>query len=87
MWLRDDLPKDMPMARIMTYGYNSSIIDSNSYDRLDTLADKLNFSLKRLADAPTLKPLILIAHSMGGLIVKQVRPNHPLDPELFGGDC
>ncbi|KXJ87108.1 hypothetical protein Micbo1qcDRAFT_185729 [Microdochium bolleyi] len=87
MWLRDDLPEGIvdektqrSMARIMTYGYNSRVANSNSHDNLATLANRFNLSLKALADAPTVKPIILIAHSLGGLIVKQVRPSCPRDP-------
>ena len=29
MWLRDFLPREFPNARIMTYGYNSSLKESN----------------------------------------------------------
>lgn len=91
MWLRDDLPRDIvdeetrrPVARIMTYGYNSSVANSYSHDNLATLANSFSSSLLALADAPAPKPLILIAHSLGGLIVKQVRPDRPREPGLFG---
>lgn len=87
MWLRDALPDDIvyeetgrPMARIMTYGYNSGVANSNNHDNLATLANKFNSTLSALADAPTPKPLILLAHSLGGLIVKQVRPSRLRDP-------
>lgn len=29
-WLRDFLPKDLPGARIMSFGYDSMVVDSNS---------------------------------------------------------
>lgn len=30
MWLRDFLPEHAPQARIMTYGYNSSLLGNHS---------------------------------------------------------
>jgi len=34
MWLRDILPEQMPNARIMVYGYNSSLISDASISRV-----------------------------------------------------
>ncbi|KAK6850964.1 hypothetical protein PG987_000598 [Apiospora arundinis] len=74
MWLRDDLPKNIPMARIMTYGYNSRVAQSYSHDTSATLANGFNSSLLVLANTSTRKPLIVIGHSLGGLIVKRTNP-------------
>ncbi|KAK3353544.1 hypothetical protein B0T25DRAFT_214835 [Lasiosphaeria hispida] len=79
MWLRDSLPYDLtrentgrPMARVMTYGYESSVVQSKNIQNLEDLATSLHNSLLALVGTPTIKPLILVAHSLGGLIVKQV---------------
>ncbi|KND93897.1 Kinesin light chain 4, partial [Tolypocladium ophioglossoides CBS 100239] len=78
MWLRDSLPYDLthgdagrPMARIMTYGYESSLAQSKNMQNLEDLAASFRDGLLALARSPTPKPIILIAHSLGGLIVKQ----------------
>ncbi|KAH7108962.1 P-loop containing nucleoside triphosphate hydrolase protein [Dactylonectria macrodidyma] len=78
MWLRDSLPYDIiradtddPMARVMIYGYESKVAQSESMQNLEDLATSFHNSLLALASAPTTKPIILIAHSLGGLIIKQ----------------
>lgn len=35
MWLRDFLPEYVPGLRIMTYGYDSSLINPNTYSLAD----------------------------------------------------
>jgi hypothetical protein len=72
MWLRDRLPKDVKGLRVMTYGYNSKLTDSESFQSIDDLAISFIGHLKTIgADAVSAKPLILIAHSLGGLVVKR----------------
>lgn len=79
MWLRDALPYDFigestdrPMARVMIYGYESTVAQSRSMQNLEDLATSFHNSLLALANAPIIRPIILIAHSLGGLIIKQV---------------
>ncbi|TGJ81637.1 hypothetical protein E0Z10_g7128 [Xylaria hypoxylon] len=78
MWLRDALPFDMtvkeggrPIARVMVYGYESEVAQSDSIQSLADLGTALHSSLPPLANTTTLKPIIFIAHSLGGLMVKQ----------------
>jgi hypothetical protein len=73
-WPADLLPKECPGARILVYGYdtkvtkylkgstNKSSILSHSKDMLYAL------SRERKLD----RPLIIVAHSLGGIIVKEV---------------
>lgn len=79
MWLRDSLPRDMtleknsyPMARVMTYGYGSSVARSESMQNLEDIAISLYNTLLPLANGPACKPIIFIGHSLGGLVIKQV---------------
>ena len=79
MWLRDALPYDLtlegngnPTARVMIYGYDSSIPGSENMQNLEDLAASFHSSILALVGS-SIKPVILIAHSLGGLIVKQVR--------------
>ncbi|KAK6451589.1 hypothetical protein FP744_10007840 [Trichoderma asperellum] len=79
MWLRDSLPYDLtsettnkPMARIMIYGYESDVVNSNNTQNLEDLATAFHNSLLAIATGSTLKPIIFIGHSLGGLIIKQL---------------
>lgn len=79
MWLRDALPHHIireadskPYARVMVYGYQSSLPQSQSIQNFEDLATSLHTDLLELVSATTPRPIIFIAHSLGGLIVKQV---------------
>ncbi|KAK0720957.1 hypothetical protein B0H67DRAFT_209453 [Lasiosphaeris hirsuta] len=90
MWLRDSLPYDLtrestgrPMARVMTYGYESSVAQSKNIQNLEDLATSFHTSLLALVGTPIVRPLILVAHSLGGLIVKQASTAQgPCGPEI-----
>lgn len=72
MWLSDSLPKDIPTARVMIYGYDSGLQDSTCFAGLDDLAGSLYRETARLSRTSGPKPLILIGHSLGGLLIKEV---------------
>lgn len=72
MWLRDALPEAIPAARIMIYGCNSTIANSTSIQNLEDLATSFRDSLLPLVRSETPRPVVIIGHSLGGLIVKQV---------------
>ncbi|TDZ23557.1 Protein SERAC1 [Colletotrichum orbiculare MAFF 240422] len=73
-WPRDLLKKDFPTARILTYGYDSSVSHffegpanvSNIYDHARDLLQRL---AEERVDCEN-RRLIFIAHSLGGLVVK-----------------
>lgn len=76
MWLRDSLPSQLtddqtgrPMARIMLYGYDSTVAGSKSFNNLAGLAQHFRESLGGIGIT---RSLIFVAHSLGGLIVKEV---------------
>ncbi|KAH8807181.1 hypothetical protein F5884DRAFT_338992 [Xylogone sp. PMI_703] len=75
MWLRDILPHDEPFqnSRIMTFGYNSTLVDKRGInDRFEdfskTLVDLL--SIHRNSERERSRPLVFICHSMGGLVAR-----------------
>jgi hypothetical protein len=79
MWLRDALPYHLTrdttgqsMARIITFGYESAIAGSKKVQNLEDLGIMLHDDLLPLIASPIVRPIIFIAHSLGGLIVKQV---------------
>lgn len=72
MWLRDALPYELPGARVLTYGYDTRLAGSHSFQNLEDVALKFRRSLTiALGDRPSDRPLIFIAHSLGGLVLKQ----------------
>lgn len=78
MWLRDSLPFDLiwedtgrPMARSMIYGYESTVAQSENIQNLEDLATSFHASMLALERGAIPRPVILVAHSLGGLIVKQ----------------
>lgn len=76
-WARDYLSQDVPDARILTYGYdaNVSTILNKSADRsIFSVAQDLVTRLETIRDSENTRniPIIFIAHSLGGLVVKDV---------------
>lgn len=83
MWLRDSLARDIPNMRILIYGYDTQMDGSTSFANLDDLANEFQERIKSIRSYPRLKrskvptsnperPLILIGHSLGGIIIKAV---------------
>jgi hypothetical protein len=70
MWLSNSLPRDMPTARVMIYGYESGLQGSNSFAHLGDLASSLQIAVCRLLRSEK-KHLVLIGHSLGGLLIKE----------------
>lgn len=48
MWLRDWLPKDVSGLRILTYGYDSTLSKSKSFQDLEALASKFRTTLRTI---------------------------------------
>lgn len=95
LWLEDFLPEVLPHARIMTFGYDSSLLLSHSKGRIEHFAIDLLNRLWMLRQSPEVcllfsspcqpprdttdsllksrnRPLVFIAHSLGGIVVKKV---------------
>ena len=72
MWLRDALPEQLPTARVLICGYDSKLAKSTSFQNLSDVASRFRDSLQvALGTRRNCRPLIFIAHSLGGLILKQ----------------
>lgn len=76
-WPRDILPSDFPSARILTYGYASKIShffggDKPSHENLTENGKTFMNRLAAHRSQAAGRPLMLITHSLGGLIVKSV---------------
>ncbi|KAF2964022.1 hypothetical protein GQX73_g9558 [Xylaria multiplex] len=86
-WIKDLLPADLPHARIMTYGYSSQV-SSVKYLTQRTLYSQskvLLTTLKRSRQdgSATNRPIIFIAHSLGGLVVKSALIHADRDDHAF----
>ena len=73
-WLKDLLPRQIPNARIISYGYNSAVQSSKSVTVTETFAEQLLEDLMswRNTHAEQSRPIIFICHSLGGIVFKQV---------------
>ena len=72
LWLRDLLPGEIPSARIMTFGYNSTIAFSNSVARIEDIAlDLLNRLGAQRDENTDRRPVVFLCHSLGGIVVKK----------------
>ncbi|KAK5443369.1 hypothetical protein LTS15_010714 [Exophiala xenobiotica] len=72
MWLRDQLPDDFPDTRVMIYGYDTKLLKSESFQTIEDLALSFIAQLRNIGKTQTFtKPLVIFAHSLGGLLVKR----------------
>ncbi|KAK5206616.1 hypothetical protein LTR99_005397 [Exophiala xenobiotica] len=72
MWLRDQLPHDFPDTRVMIYGYDTKLLKSESFQTIHDLAISFIRQLENIGKTQTsTKPLVIFAHSLGGLLVKR----------------
>jgi hypothetical protein len=75
LWMEDFLPDDVPFARILTFGYDSTVAFSKSVARIEDTALKLLNGLytERENDKAVQvnRPIVFVCHSMGGIVVKK----------------
>lgn len=75
-WLRDELPKIITNSRILTWGYDARTHGSTPLS-CQTLFDHAisliaDLSLERRRTKTDERPIVFLAHSIGGIIVKSV---------------
>lgn len=80
LWLRDFVPEQFSDLRFRawSYGYDSTTALSKTVAETDDAAIALVDAIhgERRQDASRRKPIIFIAHSLGGIIVKRVSSFH-----------
>lgn len=84
LWLRDFLPLQFQnlKLRIWSFGYDSATTFTNSVANIDDAAKALVNALdgERQTTSSRKKPIIFVAHSLGGIIVKRVCHSTENDP-------
>ncbi|KAI3318364.1 hypothetical protein HD806DRAFT_512072 [Xylariaceae sp. AK1471] len=72
MWIREALPRALPASRAILYGYDTTLLDSNSFQSIVDLASSFIDHLKANGwHLVASKPLVFLAHSLGGIILKE----------------
>jgi hypothetical protein len=72
MWLRDQLPIDIPHMRMIIYGYDTHLVDCQSFQTIDDLALSFYSKLRSITRANAEpKSLVFFAHSLGGIVLKR----------------
>jgi hypothetical protein len=78
IWLRDRLPQLLGekniQARVLSYGYDADFIFTNTINDIEIVARDLLDQVHsiRTTDEQKKAPIIFVAHSLGGLVVKAV---------------
>ncbi|KAH7186793.1 hypothetical protein DER44DRAFT_834410 [Fusarium oxysporum] len=79
LWPKDLLPQDIPESRIYLFGYDTGIIhrDQSSVTKTEIHSDAEDFCAKLAAERSSTntqedRPIIFIAHSLGGLVAAQI---------------
>lgn len=72
-WLEKDLPRAIPNARVMSYGYDSAVFSQSVAD-IGDFADQLLEQLLviRSSQGERDRPLLFLCHSLGGIVFKKV---------------
>jgi hypothetical protein len=83
-WPKDLLKDDCPNARILTFGYNTNV--SNGYSaknqgNIFSHARNLLYALETKRREVDNRRLLFIAHSLGGILVKEVLRRSEIDPD------
>ncbi|KAK7963486.1 hypothetical protein PG988_010460 [Apiospora saccharicola] len=75
-WLKEEtmLPKQLPRARIMTYGYQSYWFGDDAVNiSIEGVASSLLQDLDDAREDCPERPLLLVGHCFGGLVMQKVR--------------
>ena len=73
-WPADLLPTDCPNARILVYGYDTQITKymTSSTNKNSTFSHGKDLVFELGRTHPAGRPLIFVAHSLGGILVKEM---------------
>ncbi|KAI1157435.1 hypothetical protein F5B18DRAFT_180543 [Nemania serpens] len=72
IWLRDYLPDDISGLRVLLYGYDTNLLKSDSRKSIEDMGKTLLELVTAFrANSQVKRPIILIGHSLGGLLIKE----------------
>ncbi|GKZ21143.1 hypothetical protein AbraIFM66951_008668 [Aspergillus brasiliensis] len=71
MWILDKLARGEQLVRAILYGYDTKLQGSTSFQTIPDLAKQLIDQLHAHRDPKCETPLAFLAHSLGGLVLKQ----------------
>jgi hypothetical protein len=77
--LKDFLPSQLPNARILLFGYNSNVAFETSIAGVREQAVNLLNRLASKREDVEERPIIFVAHSLGGIVVKRALVEAKLD--------
>jgi hypothetical protein len=83
-WPRDLLKPDIPRARIMTFGYDTKITrgyKATNQGNIFSHAGDMLYALEATRRQAPDRDLVFIAHSLGGILVKEVLRRSEADPD------
>ena len=79
-WPQELLPAELPGARVMSFGYNADIHNNTSVAGIRGNAKNLLHILQQKREKiGSTNPIVFLAHSLGGLIVKQASAPVPMN--------
>ena len=70
MWLRDQIPTDLPFVRSIIYGHDTRLVNSQSFKSINDLAFALIEDLRTIRKSIS-RAVFLLAHSLGGVVLKR----------------
>ncbi len=72
-WPRDLLPRQLPRTRVLSFGYNADTSQNTSIAGIRDIARTLLSWLIGDRDECEGRPIVFVAHCIGGIIVEKVR--------------
>lgn len=70
--LRDALPKTFPSARVLVYGYETELQNSNSFQRITDISGTMVTFLDALfRNSAAQRPIVFIVHSLGDIVLQE----------------
>ncbi|KFX98351.1 hypothetical protein O988_04393 [Pseudogymnoascus sp. VKM F-3808] len=94
-WFKSLLPKDLPTARIMTYGYDANVANFIGVAGQNTVREHARNLVNELAARrrnAAGRPIIFVAHSLGGLVCQDallicINPDEEAQSDILSSTC